>query len=65
MFTEEVGSGQMLLTPWVSKFVEAAEFDQDSSGEVSAIRPDPDFPAVRLDPSLRGGSPSSTDAVCG
>lgn len=56
MFAEEVDSGQMTLAPWVAKFVDAAEFGQ-GAGEVSAIRPDPDFPVVRLDPSLRGGEP--------
>lgn len=56
MFGEEV-TGQLLLAPWVEQFVSAAQFDEDHEGDVSALRPDPDFPAVRLDPYLRGGEP--------
>ncbi|TDV45469.1 DUF433 domain-containing protein [Actinophytocola oryzae] len=56
MFGEEV-TGQLLLAPWVEQFVNAAQFDDDNEGDVATLRPDPDFPAVRLDPYLRGGEP--------
>lgn len=56
MFGETV-TGEMVLAPWVVRFVDAAEFDQRQGGDVSTIRPDPDFPAVVLDPVLRGGEP--------
>lgn len=56
MFGEEV-TGQLLLAPWVEQFVEAARFDDDQGGDVASIRPDPDFPVVRLDPRVRGGEP--------
>jgi uncharacterized protein (DUF433 family) len=57
MFAMEVETGQMVLAPWVAQFVEAADFDGAHEGEVSALRPDPDFPAIKLDPSLRSGEP--------
>jgi uncharacterized protein (DUF433 family) len=56
MFGEEV-TGQLLLAPWVEQFVASAQFDEEHEGDVAAIRPDPDFPVVRLDPYLRGGEP--------
>lgn len=56
MFGEEV-TGQLLLAPWVAQFVDAAQFDDEHEGDVATLRPDPDFPAVQLDPYLRGGEP--------
>lgn len=46
-----------MLAPWVTSFVESAHFARQDDGDVTAIRPDPDFPAITLDPSLRGGEP--------
>ena len=57
MFAIEVDTDQMVLAPWVTGFVDSARF-ADDNGAVTAIRPDPDFPAVFLDPFLRGGEPT-------
>jgi uncharacterized protein (DUF433 family) len=56
-FAIEVDTGQILLAPWVSTFAESATFDEAADGAVTALTPDPDFPAVQLDPNLRGGEP--------
>lgn len=55
-FTVELDTGQLVLTPWVSAFAEAAAFD-DTDGRATALTPDPDFPAVRINPEFRSGEP--------
>jgi uncharacterized protein (DUF433 family) len=56
-FAVEVATGQTVLTPWVTGFVESADFDQQADGAALALRPDPDFPAIAVDPRFRGGEP--------
>lgn len=66
-FAVEVGTGQLVLSPWVEKFVGATAFADAAvntvadDAEVSWIRPDRDFPDVHVDPVLRGGEPVIDD----
>lgn len=58
-FAVVLESGQLVLSPWVDKFVKDTDLvetsDEDSS--VNWIRPDSDFPSVHVHPLLRGGEP--------
>ena len=57
VFAVEVGTGQISLAPWVTDFVESASFEDTGDAAITAIQPDRDFPAITLNPSLRGGEP--------
>jgi uncharacterized protein (DUF433 family) len=58
-FATEVETGQIVLTPWVDRFVDSVRYD-DEEGAVTALRPDADFPVVIADPLRRGGEPVLT-----
>jgi uncharacterized protein (DUF433 family) len=56
-FAIEVDTGQFALTPWVAEFAESTTFDESVGGAAVALVPDVDFPAIQLNPVLRGGEP--------
>jgi uncharacterized protein (DUF433 family)/transposase len=63
-FAVEVGTDQVMLAPWVTKFVDSVQYEAPSgsvvplSGSaVTALQPDPDFPDVVTDPLRRSGEP--------
>ncbi len=53
-----VRSGQILLTPPVENYVNSAEFEPESGGIVSRLRPIAELDRVWLDPQRQFGEPS-------
>lgn len=56
-FAVEVDTGQFALAPWVAEFADSTTFDESASGAAVSLMPDVEFPAIQLNPVLRGGEP--------
>jgi uncharacterized protein (DUF433 family) len=57
-FIERLSDGQLRLLPWVQQYVDSVVQDEVADDDITAIRPDLDFPDIVCVASRRGGRPT-------